>query len=156
VGDAPARGYFVVKDQAGLAMVTAALANAHRVGLDLETTGLDPRKDRVRLLSLAVDTADGGQTSYLVDCFSLVDPSPVLEALAGKAPVLPPPAFALSSLPRLGSTPSGKVHDTMLLAQLLTAGTGAKVTLAECCRRWLKRSLDKSQQKSDWTGNMTD
>src|SRR5262249_15909002 len=44
----------------------------------------------------------------------------------------------------------------MLLAQLLTAGTNAKVTLADCCQRWLQRRLDKSSQKSNWSGALTD
>ena len=44
----------------------------------------------------------------------------------------------------------------MLLAQLLTAGTMERVTLAACCQRWLRRDLNKAEQKSDWSGELTD
>jgi DNA polymerase I-like protein with 3'-5' exonuclease and polymerase domains len=147
--------YLVVQDQAGLEVVAAALGSTRQVALDLETTGLDPRSDRVRLLSLAVNTSDRKVLSYLVDCFA-VSPAPLWEALVSKSLILHNAAFDLAFLARLGFTPSGKVHDTMLLAQLLTAGTNARVTLADCCQRWLQRSLDKSNQKSDWSGDLTD
>ena len=48
------------------------------VGIDLETTGLNPRTDRVRLISLS--TAEG---SWLIDCFE-VDPHPLFEVLGQK------------------------------------------------------------------------
>src|SRR5262249_59516273 len=111
----------LIQTRGGLAGMPAALANARTVAVDLETTGVDPRNARVRLLSLAVGTRGGGQATYLVDCF-VVDPSPLWEALAAKDLLLHNAAFDLSFLARLGFTPCGKVHDTMLLAQLLTAG----------------------------------
>ncbi|HEY1379752.1 MAG TPA: DUF3987 domain-containing protein, partial [Gemmataceae bacterium] len=150
-----APAYVLVTDQAGLGMVAAALDNTGLVGLDLETTGLDPRADRVRLLSVACDTVDGGTVCYLVDCFA-VDPAPLRDALADKELVLHNAAFDLAFLARLGFTPAGKVRDTMLLAQLLTAGAADRVTLAACCRRWLGRDLDKAEQLSDWAGDLTD
>jgi DNA polymerase-1 len=132
-----------------------ALDNTALVALDLETTGLNPRSDRVRLISLACDTIDGETFTYLVDCFAL-DPTPLWEALAEKELVIHNAAFDLVFLARLGFTPAAAVHDTMLLAQLLVAGTQEKVTLAACCRRWLGRDLDKAEQKSDWTGRLTE
>jgi DNA polymerase-1 len=135
-------------------MVTAALEGTALVGLDIETTGLDPRADRVRLLSVATDTIDGGTFTYLIDCFA-VDPSPLWEALAGKELVLHNAAFDLAFLARRGFAPAGKVRDTMLLAHLLTAGTTEKVGLADCCKRWLGRDLDKAEQRSDWSGQLS-
>jgi DNA polymerase I-like protein with 3'-5' exonuclease and polymerase domains len=147
--------YLLVNDGAGLDMVAAALEETSLVGLDLETTGLDVRTDRVRLLSLALDTIDGSTFAYLVDCFA-VDPSPLWDTLADKELVLHNAAFDLAFLARMGFTPAGKVRDTMLLAQLLTAGTNERVTLAACCERCLGRSLDKAEQKSDWSGRLTE
>jgi DNA polymerase I-like protein with 3'-5' exonuclease and polymerase domains len=147
--------YLVVTDRAGLDVAAATLDNTKRIGLDLETTGLNPRADRVRLLSLAAETLDGGRFAYLVDCFA-VDPSSLWDALAGKELVIHNAAFDLPFLARLGFTPAGTVRDTMLLAQLLTAGTNERVTLAACCQRWLNRPLDKAEQKSDWSGELTD
>jgi DNA polymerase-1 len=145
----PSPSYLLVRDPAALQAVAAALDNAAWVGLDTETTGLDPRADRVRLLQLAVDTIDGGTFTYLVDCFA-VDPSRLWNVLAGKELAIHNAAFDLAFLARLGFTPSGPVHDTMLLARLLTAGTRETNDLAACCERYLGRALDKAEQRSDW------
>jgi DNA polymerase-1 len=146
--------YLLVKDQSGLQTVIQALEETALVGLDLETTGLDPRADHVRLLSLALNTTDGGTFNYLVDCFA-VDPAALFPALAEKELIIHNGAFDLAFMARRGFTPAGKVHDTMLLARLLTAGTNERNDLAACCSRWLNRSLNKEQQTSDWTGALS-
>jgi DNA polymerase-1 len=146
-----------VSDTAGRQVVAAALDDAALVGLDVETTGLHPRTDRVRLLSLSTDTIDGERFTYLLDCFA-VDPSPLWEALAGKELVIHNAAFDLAFLARMGFAPSGPVHDTMLLSRLLTAGTfegGDPNGLAACAVRELGVALDKSHQKDDWSGDLT-
>src|SRR5262249_53186074 len=81
---------------------------------------------------------------YLIDVFA-VDPSPLWEHLADKELVIHNAAFDLAFLTRLGLVP-GTVHDTMLLAQLLAAGTSERVTLAACCQRCLDRTLDKTER----------
>src|SRR5262249_3218510 len=50
--------YTLVRSPEALSMVVATLDEADAVGLDTETTGLDPRTDRVRLLSLGLPTTD--------------------------------------------------------------------------------------------------
>src|SRR5262245_50884198 len=87
--------YVVVRDGTGLATLAAALEETAVVSLDLETTGLDPRSDRVRLLSLSLDTSDGGVFAYLVDCFA-VDPCPLFLTLAEKDLVIHHGAFDLA------------------------------------------------------------
>jgi DNA polymerase-1 len=141
-----------VTDAVGLASVADAIDNATLIGLDTETTGLDSRTDRIRLLSLDLDT-EGGRLTYLIDC-SVVDPSPLWEALAEKPLVMHHAAFDLAFLSRLGFT-AGTVHDTMLLAQLLAAGTFDKVSLEAVVKRELGRDLDKTHQKSTLTGTLT-
>jgi DNA polymerase I-like protein with 3'-5' exonuclease and polymerase domains len=151
----PAPPYLLVADAAGVEMVKAALDQTELVGLDVETTGLDPRNDRARLLAVATDTVEGGSFVYVVDCFA-VNPSPLWDALAGKELVCHNARFDLQFLARMGFAPTGRVHDTMLLAQLLTAGTGERVSLEACCRRYLRVDLDKALQKSDWSAALTD
>jgi DNA polymerase-1 len=135
--------------------VAAAIDNATLIGLDLETTGLDPRTDRTRLLCLSLDTINGGTFTYLADCFA-VDPSPLWEALAGKELAIHNAGFDLAFLSRLGFTP-GVVHDTLLMAKALAAGTPDfnRCKLADCARRELSLDLDKGNQKADWSGTLT-
>jgi DNA polymerase-1 len=150
----PETRYVLVRDEANLFSVQAALDNTDLVGLDVETTGLDPRTDRVRLLTLNCDTIDGGRFSYLIDCFA-VDPSPLWEALAEKDLAIHNAAFDLAFLERLGFTPAGKVHDTLTLARLLAAGTQDGCSLEECCARYLNVAVDKTHQQADWAGELT-
>jgi hypothetical protein len=67
----PQAAWRLVRTAADLATVLQAVDDSRRIGLDTETTGLDPRKDRLRLLTLATDRGVG-----LVDCFA-VDPRPL-------------------------------------------------------------------------------
>jgi DNA polymerase-1 len=145
----------LVQDRAGLDMVAAALGDASLVGLDVETTGLDPQSDRVRLLSLACDTIDGGTFCYLIDC-SAVDPAPLWESLTERELALHNGAFDLAFLSRMGFAPVGRVHDTLLLSQLLHAGRlDLRHRLGDCVQRELGRQLDKAEQTSDWGGGLT-
>jgi DNA polymerase I-like protein with 3'-5' exonuclease and polymerase domains len=146
--------YSVIRRYDDLQMVLSAVEESVTVALDLETTGLNPRSDRVRLLSVAVDTVDGGTFSYLVDCFQ-IDPKPLLNALAGKDLVIHNAQFDLSFLDRIGFTPTARVHDTMLIASVLEVGTKERVSLAACSQRYLGRALDKAEQRSDWSGNLS-
>src|SRR3954468_24327726 len=152
---ADALHYVLVADPADLPMVATAVEQTALVGLDTETTALDPRAGRVRLLSLACDTIDGGTCAYLVDCFA-ADPAPLWEALAGRPVVGHNLAFDLQFLARLGFEP-GAVRDTLLMSQVLYAGDRSIKShkLADCCRRELGEAVDKAEQTSDWSGPLT-
>jgi DNA polymerase-1 len=142
--------YRVVRQQADLAAVAQAVDESARVRLDTETTGLDPRADRVRLLTLATDRG-----TWLIDCFA-VDPRPVFDVLAARPLVAHNAAFDLGFLRRLGFVP-GAVHDTVLLSRLLHGARHPRGFhgLVECMARELEQALDKGQQKSDWSGELT-
>jgi DNA polymerase-1 len=143
--------YLYITDPGQLPTVLSAIEESRIIGLDLETTGLDPRADRVRLLSLSCDTTDGGRFVYLVDCF-VVDPAPVLAVLPDRELVGHNLLFDLQFLLALGFVP-GTVHDTMILAKLLLASDRGdyRVRLQDCCERWLRITVDKAEQTSDWS-----
>jgi DNA polymerase I-like protein with 3'-5' exonuclease and polymerase domains len=143
-------GYEVVTTQAGMNDAWEAVRASERVGLDLETTGLNPHTDRVRLLSLSTERG-----VFLIDCFA-VDPTPLFEPLAETEIVGHNLVFDLSFLARLGFTP-GKTYDTMLASQVLDAGTTPplKHGLKEAAERHLGRVVDKAAQKSRWAGELS-
>jgi DNA polymerase I-like protein with 3'-5' exonuclease and polymerase domains len=143
-------GEFVLVREAGqLQAVAQALDESVLVGLDTETTGLNPRSDRVRLLSLATDRG-----TYLVDA-SAVDPRPLWDLLAQKTLVAHNASFDLAFLAPRGFVP-GAVRDTLLLSQLLHAGhRGVRHSLAACAGRELGCALDKDLQASDWSGTLS-
>jgi DNA polymerase-1 len=131
-----------------LATLLQALDESELVGVDCETTGLDPRTDRVRLLSLATDRG-----TYLVDAFQ-VDVRPLFPVLAEKQLVAHNALFDMGMLGALGFQPCNVVC-TMLFSRLLTAGTYESNELKDCASRELGKVLDKSHQQDDWNQPLT-
>jgi DNA polymerase I-like protein with 3'-5' exonuclease and polymerase domains len=140
----------MIDDPNQLQTVLQALDESEVVALDIETTGLNPRQDRARLLSLAMP--DRG--TYVIDVFA-VDPRPAFELLAEKKLIGHNLVFDLGFLAQLRFQP-GKVCDTMLLSQLLSAGQRQhRHNLRDVAERYLGRKLDKEEQKGDWSGTLT-
>jgi DNA polymerase III epsilon subunit-like protein len=146
----------LVATQVQLAGVVADLKDVDLIALDLETTGLGPRKDSIRLLSLATKDA-----TYIVDCRS-VDPAGLFPILTEATVVAHNALFDLGFLSSLGLEP-GKVADTMILSQLLYAGSKLEPlkrgqtshSLDSVVERELRIELDKTQQSGDWGGTLT-
>jgi hypothetical protein len=78
-----ATAYRLVSEPTGLPTVLRACAASDLVGVDVETTGLDPHADRVHLLQLAPDAADG---VFVLDLFAVSADAlaPLFEVLRGK------------------------------------------------------------------------
>lgn len=104
----------LVETEAGLRGLLPRLREVNRVALDLETTGLDPRKDRVRLLSLATEKG-----TWIIDCFE-VDPRALFSVLAEKELVIHNALFDLGMLSEMGFElgEGGRIFDTMVSSQL--------------------------------------
>ena len=157
----------LVESEAAVRVLLPELDRADRVALDLETTGLDPQLDRIRLLTVATERG-----VWLVDCFQ-VDPSPLFEVLAEKELVIHNGVFDLGFVAQLGFElgENGKVLDTMLASQLLQGCTpyrqGGRVTpqkktptvtphsLQGVAKRELGIEIDKESRESDWGGEMS-
>ncbi len=142
--------------------VLRLLESAHVVALDCETCGpegrgmdgaLDPRRGRVRLLSVSA-----GRRALVLDAFAH-DLRQVLPALAGKVLVAHNAAFDLGFLWQAGMHNLPETVCTYLIAQLLTAGEGehgfTSCSLASCVHRHLQRHLPKEMQASDWSGPLS-
>jgi 3'-5' exonuclease len=105
----------LINSQEQLDSATAEIRQAQILALDLETTGLNPRHDRVRLMALAT-----AQDTWLIDCFE-VDPRPLFRVLARKMLVIHNALFDLGFLLEMGFEldGGGEIIDTMLMSQIL-------------------------------------
>jgi ribonuclease D len=142
--------HLLIANPANLQMVISAIGESGPIGLDIETTGLDPRTDRLRLLSLACDTVDGGTAVYVIDAFAVPDLTPLWQALAAATIVGHNLLFDLQFLARLGFAPR-TCRDTMLMTRVLQVGNpdAKSHKLADCCQRDLNEGVNKAKQTSD-------
>jgi DNA polymerase-1 len=147
----PPEPFTLVNRGADLSMVMTAVEESSAVGVDCETTGLDARRNRVRLLSLATERG-----LYVLDLFA-VAAGALFEVLAEKRLIFHNGLFDLQMLAPLGFVP-GAVTDTMLLSQLVNGTRRPKGFhgLEETVRRELGQQLDKHLQGSSWTGVLSE
>lgn len=134
------------------------LTGRDAVALDVETTGLDPRKDRLRLVQIARP----GRV-YVLDAFRsdarLLAPLFSEKKLVVAGHNL---KFDLAFLRAAGVDAPGYVRlmDTMLASKLLSAGLKESrekgyYSLKSVVERHLNQKIDKTLQKSVWTGELT-
>ena len=134
------------------------------LGIDTETTGLDPLANRVRLIQVAscdyalVVDVEGwrteGERQLPWDAPGLQELKALLEGPQKK--VLQNAAFDLNFLAGEGVEIGGSVFDTMIAAKVVNNGTGAKNDLGSLVNRVLKVPLPKELQKADWGGEISD
>jgi DNA polymerase-1 len=141
-----------VEDEAALREAVAALAAHPAVGIDTETTGLSPRRDRLRLVQVGVS-----DRVWVVDTWRVGDLGPLARLLAdGRVrKVGHNLKFDLRFLAGRGVGGATALFDTMLASQLLAAGEeGVSHSLRAVCRRHLGLALDKREQAGDWSGEI--
>ena len=154
---APALASPLVITEAGqLESLLPPLCTAPLVGVDTETTGLDPLVDRLRLVQFAVP----GGPVVVVDTWQV--PVQVLEPIftAKHVLVFHNGGFDLRMLVSAGLPwPTARLFDTQIAAQLLGAGGEdgrlKACSLAALAARWLGTEVDKRLQNSDWGGTLT-
>jgi DNA polymerase I-like protein with 3'-5' exonuclease and polymerase domains len=146
----------VITTEKDLQGLMSKLDEAKVVAFDSETTGLDSRRDRIRLLQIATE---GG--IWIIDCFS-VNIKPLLEILKDKTLIVHNAMHDLVFLRQLGYVHQGRVVDTMILSRMAHAGErdeeGKRLehSLEACCKRELDVTLDKSHQTDDWSGYLSE
>jgi DNA polymerase I-like protein with 3'-5' exonuclease and polymerase domains len=125
-----------------------AVENASVVALDLETTGLNPRRDRIRLVQVS-----DGEKIFVIDLFRR-DGRPLFEALARDDLVVLAHGgdFEWRFVYHHFGIALDNMVDTMLMARLATMGDmRLRVGLGELAESELDTVLDKEMQKADWT-----
>ncbi|MNX31301.1 DNA polymerase I [compost metagenome] len=140
-----------IEDATGLEEAARALAHAEAVGLDTETTGLDPHRARLRLIQLATP-----ETVYLIDASRFSDLGPLKAILEAPRPIkiLHHAKFDAKFLRRRYGIRLAGIFDTMLASQLLGSSEGH--SLAAVASRWAGITLDKTMQRSDWSGALSE
>jgi len=151
----PATGSRVsyVTSQGGLQEAVAAAAGSRKVGLDVETTGLDPHSSKLRLVQIAVPG-----TVWVVDAWQAGNLKPLGDLLADPSvlKVFHHATFDLKFLRAAGLREVRGLVDTMLAAQLLSCGMpGGEHNLAAVAKKYLGLDLPKELARSDFAGPLT-
>ncbi len=136
--------YELISDPSRLAEVAELLASEKVVGLDTETTGLDPYT--AALLLLQVSTTD---RVYIVDCKRVVPLAlkPLLEN-PDVMKVAQNAKFEYVMLRQQAGITVNNLFDTMLAERLLTAGIGREISLKAIAHKYIGATLDKSVRES--------
>jgi DNA polymerase-1 len=157
VGAMSGSAYTLVAEAAALEACLDDVERHPTLGLDTETTGLDPFTSRVRLVQLATP-----ERVWVVDCFAV----PALEhprlraLLEAERPIkiCHNAKFDVRMLDQhaAGARPRG-IFDTYLASQIVAAGaTGLSHSLSAVAERYLGRAVDKSERLSDWSAELTE
>ena len=138
------------RNRLSLSTYFPSLYAAPVLSCDTETTGLDFRKDALRLIQLA--TPDH---AYLFDVRRIP-----IEALfplfsASRRWLFHNAKFDLKFLVSAGCLWPDSVFDTMLASQILKAGLRVRHSLEEVVGQELGRALPKHLQTADWSGELS-
>jgi DNA polymerase-1 len=146
------QSYRLVTTTEDLAAAAKTLQSAEAIGVDIETTALSPRDGGVRLLQFATP-----EETFVIDAFEVSDLSLLTEALeGGPVKVGHNLKFDYQFLHAMYGISPSPLFDTMLAAQVLDGGNyAASYSLEAVAERYLDESLDKSQQRSDWSGELS-
>jgi len=147
--------FFFVKEEYELDQLDR-LSEEPVLGLDIETAGangLIPQQSRIRLIQLS-----GAEDCFVVD-LDRVNAMPRLQAILESAhivKVIHNAKFEVKHLLHHFGVEIRSLFCTMLASQLLAKGRPMRHSLAEVTRRVLGVAIDKSLQRSDWSGALSE
>ena len=148
--------YQLITDAEDLRRATDELANKQAIGLDTETTELDPYLGRLRLVQLA--SAD---QVYIVDLNAFRDSDhtqsealePLRQLLAAPRPIkiAHNAKFDAKFIKHNFGVDLGGLFDTLLASQLVSAGDiEERHGLNAIAARYLNEEVDKTERLSNW------
>ena len=145
--------YTLVTDVEELVRVAASLKEADFIGLDIETTGLNPRDGGLRLIQLATPEA-----TFVVDAFETGGLTPLKAVLEdGPVKIGHNLKFDYAFLWAEHGISLSPIFDTMLATQLLDGGEYASsYALEAVARRYLDEEVDKSERRADWSSDLSE
>lgn len=136
----PSVAYKLITGAEELETALRDLAAVQAIGIDTETTGLDPFTDDVLLIQI-----NGGGTSYVIDARRTpVEPLRRFEAEVNPLWVVQNAKFDCSMLKQQLGLGLRRLYDLMLAERLLTAGISREISLAALAAKYLDLPLDKS------------
>lgn len=148
--------YILIPEKGSLSDYMNLLMSQEVLAIDTETTGLDVFKSRIRLIQIA----SYNNPVVVLDMFYLSDSDCKLlkDIFACKnIKIFQNAKFDLKFLAYNGFSVEGTIFDTMIAGQLLKSNSGPfKVNLADLAKYYLGIDLPKEEQKSDFSGNLTD
>lgn len=156
--------YILIKTPEQLRRACESLSNLPAVGFDTETTSLDPYGGRVRLVQLAapdgvfivdLDAFRTDGASVLPEADTL---QPLLDLLTAARPVKVAhnAKFDVKWMLHTLGIEVGGVFDSLLASQLISAGSDDRHGLDAVAARYLDETVDKSEQLSDWSGELSE
>ena len=154
--------YRVIKTADDLRQASESLSNEPAIGLDTETTDLDPYTSRLRLLQLA---GVGGVAIVDLDAFSNGDLTKN-EGLAPLRKLLEAPRpikiahnakFDAKFIKHNLGVELGGLFDTLLASQIVSAGDiEERHGLDTVAERYLNESVDKTERLSNWNFELSE
>ena len=128
------------------------------IAFDCETLQLKPEIGKLRLLQLG---SKARRTVVVIDLFELDDDGlkqiDLFFQNGQRFWLAHNAAFDLGWIAAYGWYPKGEIHDSMLASRLLTNGQpNVRHGLQHVAKRYLDIDLNKEEQRSDWSGDLTD
>lgn len=145
--------YTLIKDKKDLKDIADYLLEQDVVAVDTETTGLDPYTSRVRLLQFATE-----DRSYIIDCFCFEELDELKEVFNSVKPVkiFHNAKFDIKMLKVHYKFDFENIFDTMLASQIISCGLPNSHNLKDVVMRYLGKEMDKTEGRSDWSGELTE
>ncbi len=155
--------YRLIRNEAELRKAVESLSAYQAIGLDTETTELDPYTGRLRLIQLATPA---GVTIIDLDAFANGHSLKDIESLASLRDLLAAPRpikiahnakFDAKFIKHSLGVDLGGLFDTLLASQLVGAGDiEERHGLETVASRYLNEAIDKSERLSNWNFELSE